>query len=37
MTQSVILEFSADEISGADDLMNLIEALLNGKKHGGTM
>jgi len=35
MIQSVILELSADEISGADDLMKLIQALLNGKKHQG--
>ena len=37
MIQSVVLEFGANEIRGACDLMELIEALLNGKKHGGTL
>ena len=35
--QSVILEFRANDIRGPDDLMKLIEALLDGKKHEGTI
>jgi len=37
MIQSVVVEFGANEIRGACDLMELIEALLNGKKHGRTL